>query len=169
MINPKNLLLRNVFSNWMGMLVSMGIAFFISPFLVHNLGKEVYGIWALVLSVVAYNRFFDAYAEKDVVNLVRATRNHACIVMWSSGNEVPDQWGAEGVKRAKWLQDIFHREDPTRPVTVGMDQVQATMASGFKELDPVGSLLSGIPKRITAGRPSFSSSLHSLTVFSIDI
>ncbi len=78
-----------------------------------------------------YNRFFDDYAERDVVNLVRATRNHPCIVMWSSGNEVPDQWGAEGVKRAKWLQDIFHREDPTRPVTVGMDQVKAVMASGF--------------------------------------
>lgn len=78
-----------------------------------------------------YHRFFDKYAEKDIVNLVRATRNHPSIVMWSSGNEVPDQWGTEGVKRAKWLQDIFHREDPTRPVTVGMDQVKAVMSSGF--------------------------------------
>lgn len=78
-----------------------------------------------------YNLYFDEWAEKDVVNLVHATRNHPCIVMWSSGNEVPDQWGSEGVKRAKWLQDIFHREDPTRPVTVGMDQVKAVMESGF--------------------------------------
>ena len=78
-----------------------------------------------------YNRFFDDYAEKDITNLVRATRNHPSIVMWSAGNEVPDQYGSEGVKRAKWLQDIFHREDPTRPVTVGMDQVKATMESGF--------------------------------------
>ncbi|TLX78178.1 glycoside hydrolase family 2 protein [Labilibacter sediminis] len=78
-----------------------------------------------------YNLFFDEWAEKDVVNLVHATRNHPCIVMWSSGNEVPDQLGKEGVARARWLQDIFHREDPTRPVTVGMDQVKATMKSGF--------------------------------------
>lgn len=78
-----------------------------------------------------YNLYFDEWAEKDVVNLVHATRNHPCIVMWSSGNEVPDQWGEAGVKRAKWLQDIFHREDPTRPVTVGMDQVKAVMESGF--------------------------------------
>ncbi|MDY2587366.1 DUF4982 domain-containing protein [Winogradskyella aquimaris] len=87
-----------------------------------------------------YNRFFDEYAEKDVVNLVRATRNHPSIVMWSSGNEVPDQWGSEGVKRAKWLQDIFHREDPTRPVTVGMDQVKAVMESGFGAIMDVPGL-----------------------------
>jgi beta-galactosidase len=87
-----------------------------------------------------YNRFFDDYAEKDLVNLVHATRNHPSIVMWSAGNEVPDQWGAEGVKRAKWLQDIFHREDPTRPVTVGMDQVKATMESGFGALLDVPGL-----------------------------
>lgn len=78
-----------------------------------------------------YAKFFNSDAEKDIVNLVRATRNHPSIVMWSSGNEVPDQWGSEGVKRAKFLQDIFHREDPTRPVTVGMDQVKAVMESGF--------------------------------------
>ena len=95
---------------------------------------ESFDEWAKPKVENGYNRFFETDAEKDVVNLIHATRNHPCIVMWSSGNEVPDQWGAEGVKRAKWLQDIFHREDPTRPVTVGMDQVQATMESGFGAL-----------------------------------
>ncbi|KAF2516645.1 DUF4982 domain-containing protein [Flavobacterium foetidum] len=95
---------------------------------------ESFDEWAKPKVQNGYHRFFQEYAEKDIVNLVRATRNHPCIVMWSSGNEVPDQWGAEGVKRARWLQDIFHREDPTRPVTVGMDQVKATMESGFGAL-----------------------------------
>ena len=92
---------------------------------------ESFDEWAKAKIENGYNRFFDEWAEKDVVNLVRATRNHPCIVMWSSGNEVPDQWGNEGVKRAKWLQDIFHREDPTRPVTVGMNQVAQTLKNGF--------------------------------------
>jgi len=87
-----------------------------------------------------YNLYFDEWAERDVENLVRATRNHPSIVMWSSGNEVPDQWGAEGVKRAKWLQNIFHREDSTRPVTVGMDQVKAVMESGFGAIMDVPGL-----------------------------
>ncbi|WP_418604217.1 glycoside hydrolase family 2 TIM barrel-domain containing protein [Hwangdonia sp.] len=92
---------------------------------------ESFDEWAKPKVENGYHRFFETDAEKDIVNLVHATRNHPSIVMWSSGNEVPDQWGSQGAKRAKWLQDIFHREDPTRPVTVGMDQVKATMASGF--------------------------------------
>lgn len=101
---------------------------------------ESFDEWAKPKVKNGYNRFFNDWAEKDVVNLVHATRNHPCIVMWSSGNEVPDQWGSEGVKRAKWLQDIFHREDPTRPVTVGMDQVKNTMESGFGALLDVPGL-----------------------------
>jgi len=78
-----------------------------------------------------YNLYFDEWAEKDIINLVQATRNHPSIIMWSAGNEVPEQRESKGVKRLKWLQDIFHKEDPTRPVTVGMNQVKAVMKSGF--------------------------------------
>ena len=92
---------------------------------------ESFDEWAKPKVENGYHLYFKTDAEKDIVNLVHATRNHPSIVMWSSGNEVPDQWGSDGAKRAKRLQDIFHREDPTRPVTVGMDQVAATMESGF--------------------------------------
>ena len=101
---------------------------------------ESFDEWKLPKVENGYNLYFDDWAEKDVENLVRATRNHPCIVMWSAGNEVPDQWGSAGVKRAHWLQEIFHREDPTRPVTVGMDQVKAVMESGFGALLDVPGL-----------------------------
>lgn len=101
---------------------------------------ESFDEWKLPKVKNGYNLYFDDYAEKDIVNLVHATRNHPSIVMWSSGNEVPDQWGTEGVKRAKWLQDIFHREDPSRPVTVGMDQVKAVMESGFGAITDIPGL-----------------------------
>ena len=101
---------------------------------------ESFDEWAEPKVENGYNRFFETDVEKDIVNLVRATRNHPCIVMWSAGNEVPDQHGALGAKRAKMIQDIFHREDPTRPVTVGMDQVTATMESGFGALLDVPGL-----------------------------
>jgi beta-galactosidase len=101
---------------------------------------ESFDEWAKAKVENGYHLYFNTDAEKDVVNLVKANKNHPCIVMWSSGNEVPDQFGAEGVKRAKWLQEIFHREDPTRPVTVGMDQVKATMQSGFGALMDIPGL-----------------------------
>lgn len=92
---------------------------------------ESFDEWAKPKVDSGYHLFFDEYAEKDVRNLVRALRNHPSIVMWSAGNEVPDQWGEKGVERAQFLQDTFHNEDPTRPVTVGMDQVKAAMETGF--------------------------------------
>lgn len=101
---------------------------------------ESFDEWAKPKVKNGYARFFATDAEKDIVNLIHATRNHPSIVMWSSGNEVPDQWGAEGVKRAKWLQEVFHREDPTRPVTVGMDQVKAVMQTGFGALMDIPGL-----------------------------
>jgi beta-galactosidase len=101
---------------------------------------ESFDEWAKAKVENGYHLYFNTDAEKDIVNLVKATKNHPCIVMWSSGNEVPDQFGAEGVKRAKWLQEIFHREDPSRPVTVGMDQVKATMQSGFGALMDIPGL-----------------------------
>ncbi|MBD0823721.1 DUF4982 domain-containing protein [Aestuariibaculum marinum] len=101
---------------------------------------ESFDEWAKAKVKNGYHQFFESDVEKDLVNLIHATRNHPCIVMWSSGNEVPDQFGAEGVKRAKRLQDIFHREDPTRPVTVGMDRVAQTMKSGFGALLDVPGL-----------------------------
>ena len=101
---------------------------------------ESFDEWAKAKVENGYHLYFNTDAEKDIVNLVQANKNHPCIVMWSSGNEVPDQFGSEGVKRAKWLQEIFHREDPTRPVTVGMDQVKATMQSGFGALMDIPGL-----------------------------
>ncbi|MBT6766503.1 MAG: hypothetical protein HOA90_18400 [Prolixibacteraceae bacterium] len=73
---------------------------------------ESFDEWAKPKVKNGYNRFFEEWAEKDVVNFVRATRNHPSIVMWSSGNEVPDQWGDEGVKRAKWLHSAILPRSP---------------------------------------------------------
>lgn len=51
--------------------------------------------------------------------------------MWSIGNEVPSQWGPDGVGELTMLQDLVHSLDPTRPVTCGMDQIRAVLDNGF--------------------------------------
>ena len=60
--------------------------------------------------------------------------------MWSIGNEVPTQCSPEGYKVASFLQDICHREDPTSPVTCGMDQVTCVLANGFAAMIDVPGL-----------------------------
>ena len=78
-----------------------------------------------------YHRYFDEWAERDMISMLHAFRNSPSVIMWSIGNEVPSQCSAEGYKTAAFLQSICHREDPTRPVTCGMDQVNCVLSNGF--------------------------------------
>ena len=89
---------------------------------------ESFDEWKTPKMENGYNKFFDEWVEKDLVNLLHQFRNNPSVVMWCVGNEVPDQWpGSTGSKLARYLQDICHREDPTRPVTQGMDNADATV------------------------------------------
>ena len=92
---------------------------------------ESFDMWLYPKCKNGYARFFKEWADKDITNLILNHRNHPSIVMWSIGNEIPEQWSAEGVKIAKHLQDLCHQLDPTRPVTQGMDRVDAALKSGF--------------------------------------
>lgn len=92
---------------------------------------EPFDEWDIAKCENGYHRFFNEWAERDMVNMLHQYRNNPCVVMWSIGNEVPTQCSTEGYKVAKFLQDICHREDPTRPVTCGMDQVDCVLDNGF--------------------------------------
>jgi beta-galactosidase len=92
---------------------------------------EPFDEWDIAKCENGYHRFFSEWAERDMVNMLHQYRNNPSVVMWSIGNEVPTQCRPEGYKVAAFLQDICHREDPTRPVTCGMDQVSCVLGNGF--------------------------------------
>ena len=92
---------------------------------------ENFDEWDVAKCLNGYHRYFDEWAERDMVNMLRHYRNNPSVVMWSIGNEVPTQWTPGGYEVATFLQDICHREDPTRPVTCGMDQIDAILHNGF--------------------------------------
>lgn len=92
---------------------------------------EPFDEWDIAKCENGYHRYFEEWAERDMVNMLRHYRNNPSVVMWSVGNEVPTQCSPEGYKVASFLQDICHREDPTRPVTCGMDQVSCVLDNGF--------------------------------------
>lgn len=83
---------------------------------------ETFDEWAIPKVKNGYNLYFDEWAEKDMVNVLHHFRNNPSVVMWCIGNEVEEQSNRQGSRVARYLQDICHREDPTRPVTNGMDR-----------------------------------------------
>ena len=95
---------------------------------------ESFDMWVYPKCKNGYARFFNDWADKDIENLVRHHRNHPSIVMWSIGNEIPEQWSEEGRQIARRLQEICHRLDPSRPVTQGMDRAEEALKAGFAQV-----------------------------------
>ncbi len=94
---------------------------------------ESFDMWLYPKCKNGYARFFREWADRDITNLVLANRNHPSIVMWSIGNEIPEQWSEEGRQIAIRLQGLCHALDPTRPVTQGMDRAEAALGSGMAQ------------------------------------
>ncbi len=92
---------------------------------------ESFDSWAGAKVPNGYNLEFNEWHERDLENLIRQFRNAPSIVMWSIGNEVTEQHSWNGSQVEKKLQDICHREDPTRPVTNGMDNPDGVMNNGM--------------------------------------
>ncbi|PTL26451.1 beta-galactosidase [Prevotella sp. oral taxon 820] len=95
---------------------------------------ESFDMWFYPKCKNGYVRFFGEWADRDITNLVLNHRNHPSIVMWSIGNEIPEQWSEEGRETARRLQDLCHRLDPTRPVTQGIDRIDEALRSGFAQV-----------------------------------
>jgi len=95
---------------------------------------ESFDMWIYPKCKNGYATFFKEWADRDIVNLVKHHRNHPSIIMWSIGNEIPEQWSDEGREISRHLQDICHEYDPTRPVTQGMDRAEAALKSGFAQV-----------------------------------
>ena len=92
---------------------------------------ESFDAWAEPKVRNGYNRLWNEWWQRDITNLITHHRTHPSIVMWSVGNEIPEQWKEVGAERYRGLVDLCHSLDPTRPVTCGMDNPDADIASGF--------------------------------------
>ena len=95
---------------------------------------ESFDMWIYPKCKNGYARFFREWADKDITNLVLNHRNHPSLVMWSIGNEIPEQWSEEGRQISNRLQGICHALDPSRPVTQGLDRVDNALSSGFAQV-----------------------------------
>ena len=95
---------------------------------------ESFDMWLYPKCKNGYARFFNDWSDRDIENLILANRNHPSIIMWSIGNEIPEQGSEEGREIARHLQGLCHLFDPTRPVTQGMDRADEALKSGFAQV-----------------------------------
>ncbi len=58
---------RSITSNWLMLSVNVGVAFFLSPFVVKSLGSVYYGIWALANQFIGYLYLLDFGVRESVI------------------------------------------------------------------------------------------------------
>jgi beta-galactosidase len=86
---------------------------------------EIFDVWKSGKVKWDYANYFDKWSQHDLINFIHRDRNHPSVVMWSAGNEIGEQKQEKGYEVLRPLIETFHREDNTRPVTTGNDNIAA--------------------------------------------
>lgn len=99
---------------------------------------ELSDTWSIPKRENGYAKLFDEWADKDMEALLRRDRNHPSVIMWSIGNEVPEQGYPDKYHIAYHLSEICHTLDPTRITTVGSDNPWASEQDFRNAVDAYG-------------------------------
>ena len=93
---------------------------------------ESFDTWEKAKVKNGYNLFYGEWWKRDLEQLVRVSRSHPSVVMWSIGNEVPDQRTPRGAELTKEMQDFIHTLDPDkrRLCTQGASDMPTAIKSG---------------------------------------
>src|SRR5229473_3123169 len=62
--------LKNVASSWTGLAVNVAVGFFLSPFILHRLGDDAFGLWVLIFSLTGYYGLFDFGIRSSLIRYV---------------------------------------------------------------------------------------------------
>lgn len=76
-----------------------------------------------------YNLYFADWHERDLSDHIQRDRNHPSVILWSIGNEIPEQYGENdnvGTAITKDLVAIVKKYDTSRPVSAGLNMTENT-------------------------------------------
>ena len=95
---------------------------------------EVFDGWEKAKAKFDYGLYFEDWWQKDLGDFLRRDRNHPSIIIWSIGNEVYDI----NVETTKKLVSFVHKNEPTRPVSCGVDRIDENADINRQQLDIAG-------------------------------
>ena len=82
---------------------------------------EAFDAWGIAKRGGDYSQFFEECWERDLTAFIRRDRSHPCVILWSTGNEIPERGGLNnGYTWAAKLAETVRRLDGTRPVSNGI-------------------------------------------------
>ena len=99
---------------------------------------EAFDMWRRPKNPQDYSNYFDEWWKTDIEAMVLRDRNHPSIIMWSTGNEIPERGEPEGAETSKMLADYVKKLDSSRPVTAAVNGLNPDKDPYFATLDISG-------------------------------
>jgi beta-galactosidase len=87
---------------------------------------EAFDCWEWKKATYDYHLFFKEWHKRDLEDQIKRDRNHPSIMIWSIGNEIPQQADSSALRIAPELAAIVHSLDKTRPITTANDRPDTT-------------------------------------------
>ncbi|MEX8549409.1 MAG: beta-galactosidase GalB [Mucilaginibacter sp.] len=78
---------------------------------------EAFDVWEKQKAKYDYHLYFKDWHKRDLQDQVLRDRNHPSVIIWSIGNEIPEQSDTSALRIAPELAAIVHNLDTTRPIT----------------------------------------------------
>ncbi len=99
---------------------------------------EAFDCWNEGKNPNDYSLYFDKNWQRDIDAMVLRDRNHPSIIMWSTGNEIPNRQKPEVAEVSKMLSDYIKNLDTTRPLTSAVNELSPNKDAYFATLDVSG-------------------------------
>jgi beta-galactosidase len=83
---------------------------------------EAFDCWEWQKVKYDYHLYFKEWHKRDLQDQILRDRNHPSVIIWSIGNEIPQQSDTSALRIAPELAAIVHSLDKTRPITTANDR-----------------------------------------------